>query len=65
MSDTHWCIGYSCKHYCELDDGEDENGYPYPPNPYCEAADEFLEDRGGITMPVCVAPDKQERDGEE
>lgn len=64
MSDPLFCIGYRCKHYSELDDGEDENGYPYPPNPYCNAAEAFLEDTG-MTTPVCVAPDKQEEDDEE
>ena len=64
-SDPHLCIGYRCKHYSELDDGEDEDGNSYPPNPYCGAAEEFLEDTGGMTTPVCVAPDKQEKDGEE
>ena len=64
MSDKNWCVGYLCKHYQELDDGEDENGIPYAPNPYCEAAEEFLEDTGGMTTPPCVAPDKKERDDE-
>jgi len=58
MSKSKLCIGCRCKHYELFDDGEDENGNPYPPNPYCGAKDEFLEDMGFAAE--CVAPDKQE-----
>lgn len=40
------CSYGDCDHFFSWDDGGDENGYPYPPNPYYDAADEFLrEDR--------------------
>ena len=38
------CIYGECEHFVNVDDGEDENGNPYPPNPYCEACDEWLND---------------------
>ena len=30
-----YCRRWECRHYCELDDGEDEHGNPYPPDPCC------------------------------
>lgn len=55
MCDVNMCAYGMCEHCFWLDDGEDENGYPYPPNPYCEAAEKFIQEDGQ----VCLAPDKK------
>lgn len=31
------CRRWNCAYYGELYEGEDENGYPYPPIPWCYA----------------------------
>lgn len=61
MCDKIMCSYDECDHFFNLDDGEDENGYPYPPNPYCDAADEFLQEDGQ----ECVAPDKKTQQTQE
>ena len=55
MCDKVMCEYGACEHFFNLDDGEDEAGNPYPPNPYCDAAEEFLDEDGQ----ECVAPDKK------
>ncbi len=55
------CIYDDCKHYQLLDDGEDVNGIPYPPNPYCDAAERFL-DEDWMGDQECVAPNKKSRE---
>lgn len=55
------CINSACKHYRLFDDGEDENGNPYPPNPYCVAAEQFL-DEDWMGEQECCAPDKMEKE---
>ncbi len=55
MCDKVMCEYGACEHFFNLDDGEDEAGNPYPPNPYCDAAEEFLAEDGQ----ECVAPDKK------
>ena len=56
MSDKVMCEYYACAHFSALDDGEDDAGNPYPPNLYCAAADEFIDEYGQ----ECVAPEKKE-----
>ena len=50
MCDKVMCEYGDCEHFRNLDDGEG-----FPPNPYCDAAEEFLAEDGQ----VCVAPDKK------
>lgn len=57
MCDKVYCSYGECEHFAWLDDGEDENGYPYPPDPFCGAAEEFLCEDGQ----ECVAPDKKKQ----
>ena len=38
------CRRWECEHYGELDDGEDENGNPYPPNPWCHYCNTPLDE---------------------
>lgn len=38
------CRRWECEHYGELDDGEDENGNPYPPNPWCYYCNTSLDE---------------------
>ena len=51
--DTHRCRRWECQHYGELDEGCDDDGYPYPPIPWCYAVGGGI---GTALLEECMGP---------
>ena len=57
MSDKIMCSKNLCRHFIEYDEGEDNDGCPYEPALFCNAAKRFLY---GEDNQECVAVDQKE-----